>query len=255
MGESFIEQLASMGMLLLIAAYVVFVAVRALRQAWAAPGLARQREAFAKSKGWSYDGKRVGDVVYRFYGTTAQGHAWQLHYDSDAGSSSSVPMVHWAVQALASPRIEFEISDGKRFARHNSTLGRAMGRGADWLSQKLGNHEATYVQFADQAVAQPVGSQALRDQWTLLARSPAQLIALIDATTQSLLLGWPTAQQVSFKPVDDVLITQDSKGQRIAMRYDACDLPLFEHVVKLGCALAQRFSKNIAAPAHLSALA
>ncbi len=202
------------------------------------------RERRAKALGWQYDGTYRGDIRYRFFGSTDDNHQWELRYDCNASSSASVPMVYWEMSGLKADRTEFEISNGRSFGAMQNPTGKGLAAGVGTLARLVGANDGSYLDFAREATVQPVGSGRLRLHLKVIARSPADVAGLLDDETQNLLLNWPRAAEGMFDPFRDVKITRDTQSLRIEFKYDTSDMPLFEHVVKLGCTLAQRISSH-----------
>ncbi len=202
------------------------------------------RERRAKALGWQYDGSYHGDIRYRFFGTTDDNHQWELRYDCSASSSASVPMVYWEMTGLKAGRTEFEISNGRSFGAMQNPAGKGLAAGVGTLARLAGANDGSYLDFAREATVQSVGSGRLSLHLKVIARSAADVSALLDDETQNLLLNWPRAAESMFDPFRDVKITRDTQSLRIEFKYDTSDMPLFEHVVKLGCTLAQRISSH-----------
>ena len=205
--------------------------------------LALQRERRAQQLGWRYDGTSIGDIRYRFFGTTANGQSWTLRYDSNASSTGAAPQIIWEVTSLFASQKEFEISSGRRVDALRSPVMRGVAFGIKRLTGVLGVSPAHGLEFATEARVQPVGSGRFRLRWKAMARSPGDLSALLDDETEALLLRWPRAVEKNFDPYREVEVVRDDKGLRIEFKYDTSDMPLFEHVVKLGSALAIRVAR------------
>jgi hypothetical protein len=202
--------------------------------------LSEARAQRARQLGWRYNGNYDGDIRYRFFGPGPQGRSWELRYDSDASSSASVPKIIWEITTLAALRKEFEISSGKAFSRMQNPLAHGVSAGLGLLAQAVGASANQGLDFAREAQVQSVGSGRFRLKWKAIGRSARDVSCLLDAETEALLLNWPRAAETKFDPFRDVKVVRDDKGLRIEFKYDTSDVPLFEHVVKLGVALAAR---------------
>jgi hypothetical protein len=98
------------------------------------------------------------------------------------------------------------------------------------------------ISFYRDAKVQQLGSVSFRNKWKVMARNLADVSRLLDAETEDLLLNWPKTVERQFDPLGSVVVTRGPQGLRIECRYDATDMPLFEHIVKLGEAIAARVS-------------
>jgi hypothetical protein len=198
------------------------------------------RERRARELGWRYDGSHHGDIRYRFFGSS-KGVTWELKYDSDASSSTSDPKVIWICSSLAAQQTEFVISNGKYFEVMQTPIAQKIAAGAARLARAVakGALDDT-LEFLQQANVQTVGSAAFRTQLKAISRSPVVFGHFLDAEMEHLLLSWPQAVEAKFDPFAAVTVTQDTTGLRIECRYDSTDLPLFEHLVKIGEGLIDR---------------
>ena len=200
-----------------------------------------QRERRARELGWRYDGTFVGDIRYRFFGSTPRGQSWELRYDSDASSSNSRPKVIWEITSLKSGRTEFQISQGKKFEDLQDPSAQKVllfaARLAGGLKLEAVNDA---IAFMKEARVQPLGSGRFRQRLKLIARTPGEVANLLDGECERLLLDWPRTVEPTFDAFQAVVVERDRAGLRIECRYDSTDMPLFEHIVKLGEALAAR---------------
>jgi hypothetical protein len=201
------------------------------------------RESRARALGWRYDPTHDGDVRYRFAGSTAQAHIWELRYDSDASSSSSTPKLIWEIASLRVMQTSFEISQGKAFELMQGSGARKVTSVAASIAWAVGSATAQdVISFYRDAKVQQLGSVSFRNKWKVMARNLADVSRLLDAETEDLLLNWPKTVERQFDPLGSVVVTRGPQGLRIECRYDATDMPLFGHIVKLGEAIAARVS-------------
>ena len=205
--------------------------------------LAALRECRSRELGWRYDPTYDGDIRYRFAGSTRQGQTWEMRYDSDASSSSSTPKLIWEITSLRVVQTSFEISQGKTFELMQHSGARKAAAVAASIAWAVGSATAQdAISFYRDAKIQPLGSARFRNKWKVIARNLADVSGLLDAETEDLLLNWPMAVERQFDPQSSVVVTRGPKGLRIECRYDSTDMPLFEHIVKLGEAIAARVS-------------
>jgi hypothetical protein len=203
--------------------------------------LATLRENRAAELGWHYDATHEGNIRYRFSGTTDQGHRWQLRYDSDASSSVSQPKLIFEIYSVRAERTQFEISAGKSFEMMQSAVGLKVASVAASIAWAVGSGAAQDAfAFCREATIQPLASSRLHGNFKVIARSPRDVSDLLDQETENLLLNWPATVEKSFDPFQQVSIQRGPKGLTIECRYDSTDMPLVEHLVALGCALAAR---------------
>lgn len=203
--------------------------------------LAALRENRAAELGWLYDATHEGNIRYRFSGTTDLGHHWQLRYDSDASSSVSQPKLVFEISSLRADRTQFEISAGKSFEMMQSAVGLKAASVAASIAWAVGSGAAQdAIAFCKEATTQPLASSRLRGGFKVMARSPHDVSDLLDQETENLLLNWPATVEKSFDPYQQVSIQRGPKGLTIQCRYDSTDMPLVEHLMALGCALAVR---------------
>jgi hypothetical protein len=203
--------------------------------------LSALRERRASELGWRYDGAYEGDIRYRFFGTTSNGQAWELYYDSDASSTGAQPKLVWQIASLRSKQIEFQISHARGFDAMRTGAGKHVASFAAGLASAVGSSSVRQAMlFLKEAVAQPVGTARFRTRFTVMARDRAGVERLLDNESERLLLNWPKSVEKKFDPFKQVSVFHDLKGLRIECRYDATDMPLVEHIVKLGTALSVR---------------
>ena len=172
-------------------------------------------------------------------GKTSQGLPWELRYDNGKSSSASVPKVYWEMTQLKANRKVFEISRGKSFEAQKNPQGQGFAAGAALM---VGASSPDELDFIREASVLPVGSRRLRERFKVIARSEADVAMLVTAEIENLLLNWPSATQAGFDPYRATKIICDSQSLRVELKYDTSDMPLFEHLVKLGVALADRVS-------------
>lgn len=202
-----------------------------------------QRETRARQLSWRYSGVHDGDIRYQFFGTTAQGYPWVLRYDSEASCTGGVPKIYWETTAVASSRLEFILSTAQGFDVLQNPLGRGLAAGVNLLNNAFGG-TPHYADFLQSESTQMVGSARLRRKYKIRARTAREVAKLFDADTESLLLNWPRTAEKNFDPFKEIKITHDTKGLHIQFKYDTSDMPLFEHIVKLGSALAMRVAQR-----------
>jgi hypothetical protein len=201
--------------------------------------LSDYRASRAMELGWRYQGTYEGDIRYRFSGSTATGQPWELRYDSDASSSNSTPKIIWEITALKAKRIEFIISKAQTDDILQNSVGRSMAATISLISRAVGASDNGYADFLKAESSQPIGSYRLRQKFRIRARTSQDVLHLFDTKIESLMLNWPNTVEKNFDP-HSVKITQDAKSLRIEFGYDTSDMPLFEHVVKLGSEIASK---------------
>jgi hypothetical protein len=201
------------------------------------------RERRARELGWRYDPTYDGDIRYRFSGSTRHGLPWEMRYDSDASSSSSTPKLIFEIPSLRVMQTSFEISQGKAFELMQGSGARKVASVAASIAWAVGSAVAQdVISFYSDAKIQPQGSLRFRNKWKVMARNLADVSGLVDAETEDLLLNWPTTVERQFDPQGSVVVTRGPKGLQVECKYDSSDMPLFEHIVKLGEAIAVRLN-------------
>lgn len=201
--------------------------------------LAAVRSQRAAALGWGYTSVDEGDIRYRFSGTTQTGYPWELCYDSDASSSVSQPKLVFAITALRSERTEFEISAGRSFEQMRSATGMKATSVVASIARAVGSSAAQdAIAFHQEAAIQQEASSRLKHRFKVIGRHADDAAALLTGEVQQLLLNWPPTAQTAFDPYQKTLISQGPKGLVITCDYDGTDMPLVEHIVAIGGALA-----------------
>ena len=85
--------------------------------------------------------------------------------------------------------------------------------------------------------AQPTGSDALRQKFSVLSRSASAAGGLLNSEVESLLLGWPRMQL----RMDAPLVIANQEGLRVRLPNDKAiqQTDLLDRLVELGLALEQ----------------
>jgi hypothetical protein len=207
--------------------------------------LALLRERRAKELGCDYNGTYEGNIRYRFSGRTGEGHRWELRYDSDASSSVSQPKLIFEIASLRAERTQFEISTGKSHELMQSATGMKVASVAASIAWAVGSSSAQdAIAFCKEATIQPLAGNRLLGHFKVIARHAIDVADLVDDETANLLLNWPQTVEPKFDPYQKVTISRGPKGLVIECFYDSTDMPLCEHLVALGSALATRVSNE-----------
>jgi hypothetical protein len=195
---------------------------------------AAERLRRVRDLAWDYDPSRDGDIWYRFRGTSPEGVAWQMHYDSNHSSSNSKPKLIWRAEALAAPRMELAI--GSRIVYEGFTRGvaRALLSGAARVFGRLADGALRdFNEFLHEARPLNVGTSRFRKKFVLVARD-ARYAGVLDAELERLILDWPRVEGKKFAPARALQVRLDRGGLHAQLQLDAPPMAVCEHLARLG---------------------
>jgi hypothetical protein len=191
----------------------------------------------AEARGWRYSGVRMGDTLYRMFGTTPEGQEWVLEYHLDHSGSTPDPKLHFKVPGLAVQRLEWRIAGASGRLLRSAAPVRAVIGAALRLSEAVGMDAEGKRSFFDEACDLGAHTALFRRSHVLLGRKREQS-ALLDAKLESLIVGWP------WMPHAGRLRAEHSvDGLVLVMRCEDPGIALMEHMVRIGSCLAARASR------------
>jgi len=201
---------------------------------------AAERARRVRDLAWDYDPSRDGDIWYRFRGSSPDGVAWQLHYDSNHSSSSSQPKLIWRAETLAAARMELAI--GSRIVYEGFTRGiaRALLSGAAHVFGRLADGALRdFNEFLREARPLNVGTSRFRKNFVFVARD-ARYAGVLDAELERLILDWPRVEGKKLRPDHALQVRLDRGGLHAQLQVDVPPMAVCEHLARLGERVAGR---------------
>jgi hypothetical protein len=201
------------------------------------------RAVHARKLGWTYVGRRIGRIDYRFAGD-ADGIAWQMWYDSDRGDESPTPRAYWQCANLKTPALALVIIGRRRFELESGLIGQLLMEVASGVARAMSGAEARSdkSEFYQAAVLLTDGLPGLGERFAV-AIAPEMPRGWIDLDLQSLLMQWPAgAVEHGFKSEDAVEINLNADGLKIVVQRMPQEFACWEHLARLGIHLAQRLA-------------
>ncbi len=197
------------------------------------------RERRARELGWRYDGTPEGDIRYRFEGRTPDGVRWTMKFDSDAGSSSSVPKLVWQAPDLRVDRTELMLGPRRQLESMTGGAARTMiGAAHVVLGRLLGPSLEDLHDFLAAAQLATDGGAA-RDGFAVAARDARRARRILSAAgIAPLLKKWPRGTPQGFVPARAVSAKHDRDGLTVSVNLDGPPMAVCEHLAMLGAALA-----------------
>lgn len=209
---------------------------------------AEQRAARARELGWVYDPTVDGNIDFKLRGTT-DGIRWELEYDSDRSSSDSSPKVVWRWPGRPAARIEMALMG----AMVDRIAFSSFGRGMLSLARRLGSKEASHPDGEDfYRHAEKVQSDltVFQKEWVVRARKPALFRPVASYEVAELLTRWPEhGHGRTFRPPAVLHLLYDHEGLTLKCGHGISEMPVLEHLVRLGCAVAVRL-RSISVDTH-----
>ncbi len=198
----------------------------------------------ARKAGWTYLGMRDGRIDYRFSGAT-RGIEWSMWYDSDRGDKSPTPKGYWQSTNVRSAFLSLVIIGRKRYLMESGTVGRLLMDVVGGLAQAVAGETKDSVrvdksEFYESALVLEEGRPAFRERFAV-AVSPDMPRGWVDEELQALLLEWPkTSGGVTYRSDEKVEITLRPDGLRIVAQQMPQEFVFWNHLARLGEALAER---------------
>ncbi len=192
-----------------------------------------ERAARARSLGWGYEASPEDDIKFRLRGTLDNGGPWQIHFDLDAGSSSSSPKLIFLAEQKRSARPRIFIGDETNYKALSVGIGRKMLGTARMLLDGLsGGKLAEMVEFYDRATTRKEGDWIIAATEAHLLNAPGVVNAL------SLLQRWPDNMAGRKPDSKNVQAWQDKNGLRVELQGEYTDMAVCEHLQRIGSQLA-----------------
>jgi hypothetical protein len=208
------------------------------------------RRIQTRKLGWGYDATREGRIDYRFSGG-AQGVAWSMWYDSDRGDKSPMPKSCWQTNNVRAPRLSLVIIGRQRYQIESGIVGRILMDVVTGVAHAIRHDEGTYradkSEFYESAVTLDEGRAAFRERY-VVAIAPDMPRGWLDEELQKLLLDWPRPRRGGrYRGDQRVEATLDQSGLRVTAQQMPEDFEFWNHLARLGEALAQRL-RSVSSP-------
>lgn len=201
------------------------------------------RKVQARKLGWTYVATQEGRVDYRLSGN-ARGIEWSMWYDSDRGDESPTPKAYWQTSNVRAGRLSLVIIGRKRYQMESGAVGRLLIDVVTGVAQAIRSDQnslrADKSEFYESAVTLEEGRAAFQERYAV-AISPEMPRGWLDEELQALLLDWPRRKRgASYRSDEKVEITLGPDGLQIVAQQMPEDFAYWNHLARLGEALAQR---------------
>lgn len=206
-----------------------------------------ERKVRARKLGWSYDGTRGGRIDYRFAGSSA-GVEWSMWYDSDRGDDSPTPKAYWSSANIRTSELSLVIIGRKRFQIESGAVGRILMGVASGIAQAMSGSagRADKAEFYESAITLDNLRPAFSDRYAV-AVAPDMPRGWLDDELQRLLLDWPATRSGGRYQGDErVEVTLRHDGLQIVAQQMPEDFAFWQHLARLGEALAQKLGRHAA---------
>ena len=205
------------------------------------------RRVQARKLGWTYVGTREGRIDYRFAGS-ASNIEWSMWYDSDRGDRSPSPKAHWQSTNVRTAQLSLVILGRKRYQMESGVVGRMLIDVVTGVAQAIsgGQVHADKSQFYESATTLDEGRAAFRERYTV-ALSPEMPHDWLDEELQASMLNWPKPKHgAPYRSDENVEVTLGPNGLQIVAQQMPEDFAFWNHLARLGEALAQRLARSAA---------
>lgn len=205
-----------------------------------------ERRVQARKREWTYNDVRDGRIDYRFSGA-ARGVEWSMWHDSDRGDDSPTPKSYWKSGNVRTPQLSLVIIGKKRYQMESGTVGRILMDVVTGVAQAVsGNGEirADKSEFYEAAVLLEDGPASFRERFAV-AVAPDMPREWLDEELRTLLLKWPKPKRGSAYRADEKAeVTLRADGLQIVAQHMPEDFAFWNHLARLGEALAQRLARQ-----------
>ncbi len=199
----------------------------------------------ARSLGWRFESQESGDIRWRMHGHSPGGKPWTLHYDLDAGSSSSNPRLVFTATGLPARGAELCTVHPKLGVALLSGAGRATIKFAGALVASFNKkHADNFTAFYHDAVQVEPRDPRLRKVVLFLCRDRTLCERVFDREVERLLLDWPKGSTPGISFAGHVELTYGSEGLVIKVAERDGALPVAEHLARLGGAIVDRLANR-----------
>lgn len=204
-----------------------------------------ERKVQARKLGWKYDGRRGGRIDYRFSGG-ARGIDWLMWYDSDRGDDSPTPKAYWNTANIRTPEMSLVIIGRRRFQIESGAVGRILMGVASGVAQAMTGSagRADKAEFYETAITLEESRRAFCERY-VAAIAPDMPRGWLDDELQGLFLDWPAPRRGgSYRGDERVEVTLRADGLQIVAQKMPEDFAFWQHLARLGEALAHRLGRH-----------
>lgn len=168
-----------------------------------------------------------------------------MWWDSDRGDKSPTPKAHWQSANLRTPQLSLVIIGRKRHQMESGVVGRMLTDIVTGVTRALSGSEVRVdkSQFYESATTLDEGRAAFRDRYAV-ALSPEMPRGWLDEELQASLLDWPNPKRgAPYRSDEKVEVTLGPDGLQIVAQQMPEDFAYWNHLARLGEALAQRLRR------------
>ncbi len=203
-----------------------------------------ERKVQARKLGWRYDSVRNGRADYRFSGSGG-GVEWSMWYDSDRGNKSPRPKASWKSANVTAPNLSLVIIGRKRYQMESGVISRLVMDVVAGVAQAVSGSDepSDKSDFYESSITLDEGRPGFRERF-VVAVAPDMPRGWLDESLQALLLDWPKSRRgAPYRSHERIEVTLRADGLRIVAQQMPEDFALWNHLAKLGEALAQRLGR------------
>ncbi len=195
----------------------------------------QKRQALARETGWRYSFTPETDIKFRFSGASAGDTAWELHFDLDASSSSSVPKLVFLAKGLATEHTSLMIGDAAGYEAMKLAAGTKVFGAAKLLLDRLSKGKlGDMLDFYKTAQTHRFGT------WIVATKGEASVNTSNWSPVIELLSRWPTSQSrqrstPQAEPKPD--ISRNADGLKIIVPISTPETAMVKHLERVGNAV------------------
>lgn len=198
--------------------------------------LRAERTERARMLGWRVE---EAEGTFRFTGTRF-GLNWELRRDPDKGESESSPYFVFRCPDVRASRLEWVLLSGMVEKIAYTSFGRAMIGWAGKFGIQRKDH-ADSAEFYRESERVTSDLTVFQKEWVMRARDPNRARAVGTVRLAELLTHWPKHSR-AFRPEAVVNAQFDETGLTVECKHDLEEMALIEHLVAIGCTLAEGLS-------------
>ena len=219
------------------------------RQLGSAPSDLEAVAERARALGWKFE--RTNPVLrdYAITGTLPNGASWKLVYRVDRGESGPRCGLEWSTGSVRAKQTELMIA-GKPVYDHRMSLtmrtsmqltagvSKMLNKGPE--SSVSNKWQEDLAEFLGKARDLGMGSARFRERFVVAAPAGTAPRLKLDSELEQLICDWPKVDGVPLDAEQRFAAWLEAIGLRIVCDVEDPPLPIVEHVVRIGVALAAR---------------
>ena len=205
--------------------------------------------ARAEALGWKFERKHDLSRGYAIVGALPSGAPWKLTYSVQSDESGTDHRLEWRTTSVKAKQTELLIAGKAIYAyRKNPMMSVSTGlaAGAAKLFQNDSGRADTNKWIEDLATFLwkarecAMGSARFRERFVVAALSGAESRLTLDGELEKLICDWPRLDAAPFDAEQRFAAWLEAMGLRIEFEIEDPPLPIVEHFVRVGIALAAR---------------